>query len=88
MNLNPEQKEELRHAVLAAAAVRAPAALTVPQLTRAVKREVPFLCDATDVVAAAEILKDLNLLEASTDDLGSTTYWRATAAGILYVERT
>ena len=85
--LNAEQKEELRHAALAALAVRAPAALAPRQLVSAVKREVPFLFEEADLVAACEVLKGLGLAESVTDELGSTQYWRATANGVLHTER-
>lgn len=89
MTLNAEQKEELRQAVLQAAVIRAPAALTVRQLARAVKKELPFLFEESDAEAACELLRGLTpaLFEFTTEALGSTKYWRATSAGVLHVER-
>lgn len=89
MTLNAEQKEELRQAVLQAAVIRAPAALTVRQLARAVKKELPFLFEESDIKAACEFLKGKSpaLFEVQLEELGSTEYWRATSAGVLHVER-
>jgi hypothetical protein len=87
MTLTPEQKQDLRHATLAALAIRAPAALTVRQLHRAVKKDMDFLFEETDVLAALEIIKGLKFAEDTVDELGTTRYWRATAEGVLHHER-
>jgi hypothetical protein len=87
MNLDNQQKEDLRHATLAALAVRAPAALSTRQLARAVKRDLDFLFEESDAAAALALLEGLKLAESAVDDLGTTTYWRATAAGVLKHER-
>jgi len=82
-----EEKEELRRATLQAVAIRHPAALTVKQIARAVKREVPFLFEESDLTAALELLAGLSLVEFAVEELGVTKYWRATAAGVLKIER-
>ena len=87
MTLDNQQKEDLRHAALAALAVRAPAALSTRQLARAVKRDLDFLFEETDVAAALALLEGLKLAESAVDNLGTTTYWRASAAGVLKHER-
>ena len=87
MILTNEQKEDLRHAVLEALAVRHPAALAPRQLVRAVKKEVPFLFEETDVTAACEILRGLLFAEFTLDELGGTKYWRATSNGVIHFER-
>lgn len=89
MTLNAEQKEELRHAVLRALAVRAPAALRGRQIVAAAKKELPFLFEEPDVAAACGLLAGLApaLVDMVRDDLGTTAYWRATSAGVLKAER-
>lgn len=87
MNLTNEQKEDLRHAVLEALAVRHPAALSVPQLARAVKKVTPYLFEESDVTAALEILKGMLFADFTLDELGSTKYWRATSNGVIHFER-
>ncbi|MDE2101206.1 MAG: hypothetical protein KGL39_28430 [Patescibacteria group bacterium] len=89
MTLTNEQKEELRHAALQAAAIRFPAALTARQITRAVKKELPFLFEEMDVEAALELLQGFRpaLIEFGQDEMGATKYWRATSEGVLKMER-
>jgi hypothetical protein len=87
MNLNAEQKEDLRHAVRAALVIRHPAALAPRQLQRALKKDLDFLFEESDVVAALELLRGLNQAEFTVDELGSNHYWRITAAGVLAEER-
>jgi len=90
MTLDKEQKEELRYAALAALAIRAPSALNQRQLFNAVKKEVPFLFEPADLVAACELLRGFTphpLVDCITADLGTTQCWRATTAGVLHVER-
>ena len=89
MTLTKEQKEDLRHAALAALAVRAPAALSVRQLARAVKQDVAFLFEESDLQAALTLLAGFTppLVTSAVDELGASTYWSASTAGVLYVER-
>lgn len=87
MNLTIEQKEELRHEVLAALAVRAPAALSPRQIGKAVKRELDFLFEDADTEAALEYLRGLDLVQFRHDELGASKYWNVTTAGIQKYER-
>ena len=59
MNLTNGQKEDLRTAALAALVVRHPAALTPRQLGNAVKKDLDFLFEEAELVAALEILRGL-----------------------------
>ena len=72
-----------------ALAIRAPAALSPRQLFRAVKKEVDFLFEEPDLVAALTLLKGLSpaLVASTRDELGASEYWSATSAGVLKVER-
>ena len=87
MILTNAQKEELRHATLEALAVRHPAALAPRQLFRAVKKDLPFLFEEDDLVAALETLRGVLFAEFTVDELGSTKYWRATSNGVFHFER-
>ena len=87
MNLKNEQKEDLRTAALTALVVRHPAALTPRQLFNAVKKELDFLFEESDLVAALEILRGLKFAEWIINEVGSTKYWRATSEGVLHQER-
>jgi len=89
MNLTVEQKEDLRHEVRAAVAIRYPAALTPRQILRMVKKELDFLFEESDVMAALELLRGLDpkQVDFTADELGATKYWRATPAGVLAHER-
>ena len=89
MNLTTEQKEDLRHAVRAALAIRQGAALTPRKIFRVVKKELDFLFEESDLIVALEFLRGLSPAETdfATDSLGTTKYWRATSAGVLAHER-
>jgi hypothetical protein len=87
MNLTNEQKEDLRTEALAALVVRHPAALTPRQLAKPVKKELDFLFEESDLVAALEILRGLKFAEWIVNELGGSKYWRATSEGVLKVER-
>ncbi len=89
MNLTTDQKEDLRHAVRAALAIRHPAALAPRQLVRLVKKDLDFLFEEADVIAALEFLRGLSPVETdfTADPLGTTKYWSATSAGVLAHER-
>jgi hypothetical protein len=87
MNLTPEQKQDLRHEILRALGIRAPAALAPRQISKAVKRELDFLFEEADTEAALEYLRGIGLVQFTHDDLGSTKYWQATTAGIQHFER-
>ena len=89
MTLTNEQKQDLRHAALAALVYRAPAALSARQLFNAVKKELPFLFEEADLLAAFSFLAEENppKIKMMFDGLGGTRYWAAQPAGILFVER-
>ena len=87
MNLTNEQKEDLRHGVRTALVIRHPAALAPRQLWRAVKKDLDFIFEEADVIAALEMLRGLNQVDFTLDELGGNKYWRATAAGVLAEER-
>lgn len=89
MNLTTDQKEELRHAALEALAIRAPAALSLRQLSRAVRKDVPFLFEEPDLFAALAVLSGFHppLVRAMNDELGASQYWSASTDGVLFIER-
>jgi hypothetical protein len=86
-NLAAGEKELLRHAVLECLAARHPAALPVAGVTRRVAQEVDFKVDQGDVHAALVILREKELVRYQLDELGSSQWWCATAAGVLQIER-
>jgi len=77
----------VRHAVIECLAARHPAALTVPGILRRVRVELDFSLDEREVDGALALLFDKGLVTFETDHLGGSKYWRATAEGVLYVER-
>lgn len=83
---NPE-KESLRHAVLECLVTRHPAALPPAGIRRRVETEVDFPVLEADVVAALDLLKGLELVACEADEFGASQWWKATAAGVLKVER-
>ncbi len=85
--MNAEQKEELRHLAAEAVAVRYPAALTLRQIARAVRKESDLAFADEDLAAGLELLKGLSLVDNTADELGSTIYWRATPGMVLKLER-
>ena len=87
MALTTEQKEDLRHAIAEALAVRHPSALSTRQIARAVKKEIPFPFEDAEVDAACEMLRGLGLCVVNKDELGTTKYWTATSQLVLKVER-
>ena len=89
MNLTEDQKADLRHEVRAALVHRHPAALSPRQLWRVVKKELDFLFEETDVIAALELLRGYTppQTEFTFDELGGGKFWRATTTGVLQEER-
>jgi len=89
MSLSNDQKQDLRHAILEGLVNRHPAALSPRQIQRAVKKEVDFLFEESDVLASLELLKGMApaLVNSTEDPLGGGHYWAATSAGVLHVER-
>ena len=85
--MNPAQFETLRHAVLESLAARSGVALPVRGIRRRLATEVDFPVEEADVNGALLFLQDKGLVTSDLDPLGSTLWWRATADGILAVER-
>lgn len=85
--MTPEQKENLRHAVLEVVALRHPAALPTRAIRRHVAVEVGFTVSEEDVAGAAEFHVGLGNFKVEPDPLGSTKYYTATPAGVLASER-
>lgn len=86
-DLGAEEKELLRHAVIECLGARHPAALPIAGITRRVSQELDFAVDQGDVNAALVMLQDKGLVRYQHDELGSSQWWCATAAGVLHVER-
>lgn len=85
--MTPDEKQSLREAALQALAIRHPAALAVPAIARALKREVAFAFDLAALGSALELLRDLGYAQSLNDELGAGVCWSATAKGVLHVER-
>jgi hypothetical protein len=85
--MNPQDNEQLRHALLEALNLRAGVALTASGLRRRVELELAFKVAEADVEAALQFLLDRQLIAFDFDPLGSTKWYRITAAGTLAVER-
>lgn len=85
--MNAQEKEEIRHVVLEALALRHPIALTVNAIWRRVKAQLDFEITEADVEAALEFLRGMGLMQSKTDDMGSTKHWQATSQGVLAHER-
>lgn len=87
--LNPEERQNLRHAVRRVLAARAGNALSPRQIVNRAAQEVDFKIDDDDVLAALAILGTLQPPQTTEhhDALGPGRYFQATAAGILAYER-
>jgi hypothetical protein len=85
--LSPQDKELLRHLALKLLAVRHPNALSEPGLTARLRHEASIEVDPDSLRSALAILRDKGLAESAQDELGSSTWWRATAQGLLAIER-
>lgn len=81
--------EELRHAALDVLALRHPVALDIAGIRRRIiqGRLVDHDFTDADLLSALDTLSGLGYSEFVTDELGSTNYWKATAAGKLFYER-
>jgi hypothetical protein len=90
VTLTPPEREQLRHAALEVLAARHPVALPLTGIRRSVAREVGFPFSDPDLTSALEfwITHEASpKLSFETDTAGSTRWYRATAAGLLLVER-
>lgn len=81
------EKEALRHAALENIVARRPAALPAPGIRRRLAVELDFHYTDEQLAAELEFLRDKGLIKFELDELGSTRWWSATAAGVLAVER-
>jgi hypothetical protein len=82
-----DDKELLRHAVLEVLTTRHPAALPVGGIARRVRTQMDVDCTEEEVMGALELLKGMELVKSQYDELGGSTWWQATPAGVLAVER-
>lgn len=80
------RKEEARHGALAFLAERPAVSHSVAAIRRGVNREGGDFSEP-EIREAAELLAGLELAEVTPDPLGSTRYYKATAAGVLAHER-
>ena len=85
--LTKTEQEELRHVILEILAHRHPAALAEHVIARQVRTELGRVMTAEAILSALAVLKGLNLVGMEPDPLGATSYWQATAAGVLQYER-
>lgn len=85
--MTDEDKTLLRHAALEVLVSRHPTALSLAGIRRRLARELDFTCSDDELTGALVLLKDLGLVKAEPDPLGSLLYYRATGAGLLAVER-
>lgn len=85
--IDAEQKQQLRHTVLGYLTTSAPNARTRKQVLIHAAMEVDFELALSDVVQALEFLKGMQYAASIEDELGISTYWSATSAGVLAVER-
>lgn len=85
--MGADEKELVRHAVLECLAARHPAALPLNGVMRRVRQELDFAVEGVEVASALVVLADKGFVRTQFDELGSTQWWCATAAGVLQVER-
>lgn len=85
--MNNDDRESLRKATLEQLVARAPAAVTVLGVRRAVMRELDFVPAIEDVAAALKFWESDLCAVFTFDPAGSTTWWTPTAKGTLLVER-
>lgn len=79
--------EELRHATLQELAARYPTAHLAPTIRRKVAESVMFPVPVEALDAALEFLREKNFVACERDGLGSSKFWKATAAGVQAQER-
>ena len=85
--MTTQEKELLRHAALEALAARQGIALTVAGIARRVRTEVDFKFTDEELRAELDFLMSLGFVGFDFDELGSTSYWKVTAKGVLHYER-
>jgi hypothetical protein len=89
MTLTPQQREELRIAILAYLAARHPLAFHREAIRDSMLRRqlVDFLFDNDAAESALSLLLDMKLITPQTEALGTTKYYAASSAGLLEAER-
>jgi hypothetical protein len=87
MPSDQERLEEIRYAVRAHLYDRQGVSQSAGTIRRNLSREIRDLTDA-EIEDACRLLVDLDQVAIDTSELGSTRYYRITAAGILAHERT
>ena len=80
------RKEQCRHDCLTYLVERPRLAFPAPTVRRGVNRAGGDFTDA-EVAEGLELLTGLGYATATPDGLGSTNYYQATSAGILFHER-
>jgi hypothetical protein len=85
--MTPEDKEILRHEVLNELVARHPVPVSTKGLLSAMRYTMPGKVTLEDVASACALLQSGGLVDCIPDDAGATSWWRATAAGVLRVER-
>jgi len=85
--LTKTEQEDLRHVILEILVHRHPAALAQHVIARHVRTELGHVMATEAIESALQVLKDLKLVAMEPDPLGATSYWQATAAGVLQQER-
>ena len=87
--LTPQQKEDLRLAIIEVLAVRYPSAFPPLGITRRVIQDkmLDFDPPHAEVEAALQFLAEKNLVRFIFQDVGSTKHWSATADGVQKYER-
>ncbi len=78
-------EEAIRHALLATLYGTRAIRVGTPFLQRAVRQD----CGAEPAAVGTEItfLNDAGLVDTEPDGIGSSDYWKLTAAGVLHYER-
>jgi hypothetical protein len=89
MSLAPQQKEELRIAILAYLSERHPIAFHQDAIRSFILRRqrVDFQFDADAAESAISLLLDMKLITPQTESLGTTKYYSASATGLIEAER-
>lgn len=85
--MSTDEKEFLRHAVLECLGSRHPAALPLAGIRRRVQVTVDFRFEDAELESALEFCKGQGWARYDFDELGSSKWWSATAAGVLLIER-
>jgi hypothetical protein len=89
MSLAPQQKEELRIAILAYLAERHPIVF-IPDAIRSFilrRQRVDFQFGSDDAESAISLLLDMKLIEPKSERLGTTIYYKASGSGLIEAER-